>query len=111
MVPCPCCGYLTLNERGAYEICPVCFWEDDGQGDHDAGLVRGGPNGALSLAEARANFAEFGACDRAHVADVRRLATTSGRARRKRSSRAGARSAKSARTVPPAGIPTKSRLA
>jgi hypothetical protein len=27
---------------------PVCFWEDDGQDDHDADLVRGGPNGALS---------------------------------------------------------------
>jgi len=26
---CPCCGYLTLPERGAYDICPVCFWEDD----------------------------------------------------------------------------------
>ncbi|MFF1770133.1 CPCC family cysteine-rich protein [Streptomyces sp. NPDC058249] len=28
---CPCCGFLTLDERGSYEICPVCFWEDDGQ--------------------------------------------------------------------------------
>ena len=34
--PCPCCGYLTLDERGGYEICPVCYWEDDGQDDHDA---------------------------------------------------------------------------
>ncbi|HEY5317723.1 MAG TPA: CPCC family cysteine-rich protein, partial [Solirubrobacteraceae bacterium] len=27
---CPCCGFLTLPdpERGSYEICPVCFWED-----------------------------------------------------------------------------------
>ncbi|WP_326608352.1 hypothetical protein OG930_04775 [Streptomyces sp. NBC_01799] len=28
-------------------MCPVCFWEDDGQGDHDADRVRGGPNGRL----------------------------------------------------------------
>lgn len=28
---CPCCGFLTLDERGTFEICPVCFWEDDGQ--------------------------------------------------------------------------------
>lgn len=28
--PCPCCGYMTLDRRGAYDICPVCFWEDDG---------------------------------------------------------------------------------
>ncbi|MFG1660373.1 CPCC family cysteine-rich protein [Micromonospora chersina] len=30
---CPCCGYLTLDERGGSEICPVCFWEDDGRRD------------------------------------------------------------------------------
>jgi len=67
---CPCCRYLTLSERGGFEVCPVCFWEDDGQDDHDAMVVRGGPNGALSLAQARANFAAFGACDermRGHV--------------------------------------------
>ena len=23
---CPCCGYRSLQERGAYEICRVCFW-------------------------------------------------------------------------------------
>ncbi len=60
---CPCCGYITLSERGGYEICPVCFWEDDGQDDKDADRVRGGPNQRLSLTEARNNFAAFGACD------------------------------------------------
>jgi|SRR5690606_3609804 len=60
---CPCCRFLTLGERGGFQICPVCFWEDDGQGDHDAESVRGGPNGTLSLAEARRNFAAFGACE------------------------------------------------
>lgn len=30
LLPCPCCGYRTLQERGQYEICPVCSWEDDG---------------------------------------------------------------------------------
>lgn len=67
---CPCCRFLTLDERGGYEICPVCFWEDDGQDDQDATRVRGGPNGALSLEQARRNFATFGACDersRQHV--------------------------------------------
>ncbi|GAA0436046.1 CPCC family cysteine-rich protein [Streptomyces luteireticuli] len=61
--PCPCCGFLTLDERGAYEICSVCFWEDDGQDDQDADQIRGGPNGWLSLAEARRNFHAMGACD------------------------------------------------
>jgi hypothetical protein len=61
--PCPCCGHATLTERGGYEICPVCFWEDDGQDDHDADVVRGGPNQLLSLTAARRNFAAYGACD------------------------------------------------
>jgi hypothetical protein len=56
---CPCCGYKTLNGRGQEEICPVCFWHDDGQDDHDADEVRGGPNYELSLSEARRNFREF----------------------------------------------------
>lgn len=42
--PCPCCGFLTLGERSNFEICPVCFWEDDGQDNHDADRVRGCPN-------------------------------------------------------------------
>jgi Cysteine-rich CPCC len=68
---CPCCGHRTLDERGGFEICPVCFWEDDGQDDHDAGEVRGGPNGALSLAQARKNFGEFGAAERRFIENVR----------------------------------------
>ncbi|MFI9006852.1 CPCC family cysteine-rich protein [Actinosynnema sp. NPDC053489] len=43
-VVCPCCGYHTLDSRGDYDICEVCFW-DDGQDDHDADVVRGDPNG------------------------------------------------------------------
>ncbi|TQS22234.1 hypothetical protein FLX08_09150 [Microbispora hainanensis] len=59
---CPCCGYLTLDSRGWYQICPVCFWEDDGQDDHDADEIRrGGPNHGLSLTQARLNFQQIGA--------------------------------------------------
>jgi len=50
---CPCCGHNALGERGVYEICRTCGWEDDGQDDHDSGIVRGGPNGQLSLDDAR----------------------------------------------------------
>lgn len=60
---CPCCGYLTLDGRGNYEICPVCRWEDDGQDDHDADEVRGGPNRGISLTRARQNFAKSGVAD------------------------------------------------
>ena len=28
--PCPGCGYLVFDEPpGSYEICPICFGEDD----------------------------------------------------------------------------------
>jgi hypothetical protein len=68
---CPCCQFKTLDERGIYDICPVCFWEDDGQDDHDAEVVRGGPNGSLSLTDARRNFREYGASDMSRLAHVR----------------------------------------
>lgn len=55
---CPCCGYPTLAARGDYEICTICWWEDDGQDDANANDVLGGPNGAYSLTMARANFAD-----------------------------------------------------
>jgi hypothetical protein len=50
----------------------VCFWEDDGQDDHDADEVRGGPNSDLSLTLARLNFREFGACDLRSLEHVRK---------------------------------------
>lgn len=56
---CPCCGLPTLPERGGYEICVVCFWEDDGQDDPHAEEVWGGPNHHYSLSAARANFASY----------------------------------------------------
>jgi hypothetical protein len=57
---CPCCGHATLSERGGYEICRECRWEDDGQDDHDSEVVRGGPNGALSLDAARSAYERHG---------------------------------------------------
>ncbi|MCY8937862.1 CPCC family cysteine-rich protein [Peribacillus frigoritolerans] len=53
---CPCCGFPTLDERGGYDICELCNWEDDGQDDLYADEVWGGPNGDYSLSEARRNF-------------------------------------------------------
>ena len=37
----------------------MCRWEDDGQDDPAADEVRGGPNGCLSLTNARENFAAY----------------------------------------------------
>lgn len=61
-----------LSERDAFEICPVCWWEDDGQDDADADIVRGGPNGDLSLTQARANYGQMGASDPSFVDKVRK---------------------------------------
>jgi hypothetical protein len=68
---CPCCGYLTLEEPAADEICPVCYWHDDGQTEAKAAEVWGGPNGTLDLLEARANFRKFGAVEKRFVPHVR----------------------------------------
>jgi len=46
MHPCPCCGYKTLPERGHYDLCPVCWWEDDG--DIEPWQISG-PNGQTLL--------------------------------------------------------------
>jgi Cysteine-rich CPCC len=53
--PCMCCGYPTLSKppNRTYEICKVCFWEDDA----------GGGANAISLDTARRNFEAVGACE------------------------------------------------
>lgn len=62
-VRCLCCGYKTLEERGAYDICPVCFWEDEGGGE-DMLDVPSGANHGLTLRQGRANYKEFGASEK-----------------------------------------------
>jgi hypothetical protein len=56
---CPCCGYRSLRKRGEYEICRVCFWEDDGTTTLD-GIS--GPN-HMTLRDAQLNFRHLGAVD------------------------------------------------
>ena len=63
---CPCCGHRTLPERGQYDLCGECDWEDDGQDDHDSHIVRGGPNGPLSLDQARADYEAKGGVRNSH---------------------------------------------
>jgi hypothetical protein len=68
---CPCCRHQTLYERGGFEICPVCYWEDDGQDDRDADAIRWGPNGPVSLTQARGNYAADGVFDAKFRENVR----------------------------------------
>ena len=66
---CPCCGYYTFDEPNSFEICDVCFWQDDGvQADNPDYL--GGPN-HISLNQARQNYKSFGAKDKSSLKYVR----------------------------------------
>lgn len=69
---CPCCGYYTFLKRpnGGYEICEVCFWEDDPVQLEDEHCEGGANN--ISLLQARKNFREFGACDKDVIDHVRK---------------------------------------
>jgi len=71
---CPCCGARTLSLPASMELCPVCWWEDDGQDSEDAFDVRGTVNGELSLHEARLNYKQFGAAHSRFVRYVRQAA-------------------------------------
>lgn len=70
MYACPCCGYATISEPAGYEICRICFWEDDGQDDPDARECFVGPN-HVSLVEGRRNFLVFGAAEVKDIKHVR----------------------------------------
>jgi hypothetical protein len=68
--PCPCCGHLVFHEPpGSYDICSICFWEDDVVMLRWA-TVEGGAN-HVSLVEGQRNFAEFGATERRVLPYVR----------------------------------------
>jgi hypothetical protein len=57
-------------------LCPVCWWEDDGQEDEDASEVRFTVNGQLSLNEAREHFSQCGAADPRFLPYVRKPEVT-----------------------------------
>ena len=60
---CPCCEYYTLDDKpdNTFQICPVCFWEDDGVQLNDLDY-EGGAN-EMSLNQARKNFKELRVID------------------------------------------------
>lgn len=65
---CPCCDYFCFQRRGAHDICPVCYWEDDGQDMGQLDVVSSFNH--LTLRQARLNFASFGASDQAALSLV-----------------------------------------
>jgi len=60
---CPCCGYNTLSEKppGTYDICPICYWEDDPI-QFENPNYEGGAN-QVSLKQGQINYLTFGACE------------------------------------------------
>lgn len=68
---CPCCKSYTYERKAnnTYQICSVCFWEDDGV-QLDNPEYEGGAN-TISLNEARKNFKIFGAMDERFIGNVR----------------------------------------
>jgi Cysteine-rich CPCC len=73
--PCPVCGYLVFNESpGSYDICPICFWEDD-LVQLGYPLMAGGAN-KVSLHDAQRQFMRDGAVEFRFVNNVRRPTDT-----------------------------------
>jgi hypothetical protein len=59
---CPCCGYLSLDDSpGSYDICHICFWEDDPVQMLDPWFSGGANKPSLVLAQN--TFISTGACD------------------------------------------------
>jgi len=67
--PCPCCGYFVFrNPPGSYDICPICFWEDDLSQLRFPRMT--GAN-RVSLIQGQENFARFGVCEHRLAKHVR----------------------------------------
>ncbi len=67
---CPCCGYKTHDsEDSLWQICEVCFWENEPLTLQNPYYV-GGPN-STSLVQAQQNFILFGANYESAKAHVR----------------------------------------
>lgn len=68
---CPCCGFYTFENKpeGNYDICPVCFQEDDplAYDDPDEEFYCN----QVSINEAIRNYAEFGVCKKDCLKNIR----------------------------------------
>jgi Cysteine-rich CPCC len=68
--PCPCCGHVMFSEPpGSYDICPICFWEDDPfqlRWPDWAGRAN-----RPSLRQSQRNVEVFGAMEERFVGNVR----------------------------------------
>ncbi|KAA0543107.1 hypothetical protein FZW96_20930 [Bacillus sp. BGMRC 2118] len=66
---CPCCGYRTMEGDGNYEICPICFWEDDPFQKENVYSL--GAN-HIPLIEAQLNYIKYGVSEKEFIKNVRK---------------------------------------
>ncbi|RFS21198.1 hypothetical protein DVR12_17850 [Chitinophaga silvatica] len=64
---CECCGYRTIEAHIGWDICPNCYWEDDGIKE----LNKHSPVNRMTLQQGRDNFIEFEACSSEFVKYVK----------------------------------------
>jgi hypothetical protein len=69
LTQCDCCDHFTIPGGCDYEICPVCFWEQDAFGISEPEEPSGANHG-LTLHEGRKDFLLFGACAARFKANV-----------------------------------------
>lgn len=69
---CPCCAYYTFREKptGEYNICTVCYWEDDPFQLADP-TYESGAN-SVSLHQAQQYFRDLGTSDPDYISVVRK---------------------------------------
>jgi hypothetical protein len=69
---CPCCGYKTLEHKppGTYEICTICFWEDDKTQYQNPDFANG--INEISLKQAQKNFLSFGSSRKRFILHVKK---------------------------------------
>lgn len=48
---CACCGFLTITDAqgGTFEICPICYWEDDDVQFKDINFAGGANDESLKV--------------------------------------------------------------
>jgi len=61
-----------LEAPNSLALCPVCWWEDDGQEEADPSGVRNTVNGHLSLNKARMHYSRCGAAHPSFLPYVRK---------------------------------------
>ncbi len=67
---CPCCQYKTLSVNSMYDVCPVCYWQDDPI-QNQLSDFEGGAN-EVSLQQAKENYNQYSAVQKELMQFIRK---------------------------------------